>query len=79
MGLGVMPAYGPRLAALAVPVTWIAGALDEKFAGLARAAVAQLDQAGRAVRLVLIPDSGHNVPLEQPAALAALLSSRAHG
>ena len=79
MGLGVMPAYGPRLAALDVPVTWIAGALDEKFASLARAAVDRLARAGRAVRLVLVPDSGHNVPLEQPAALAALLASLTPG
>jgi 2-succinyl-6-hydroxy-2,4-cyclohexadiene-1-carboxylate synthase len=74
MGLGAMPAYGPHLAELAMPVTWIAGALDEKFAGLARAAAEQLVQAGRDVRLALVPGSGHNVPLEQPAALAALLS-----
>jgi 2-succinyl-6-hydroxy-2,4-cyclohexadiene-1-carboxylate synthase len=75
MGLGAMPAYGPRLAELAMPVTWIAGALDEKFAGVARAAAEQLAQAGRDVRLALVPGSGHNVPLEQPAALAALLPS----
>lgn len=74
MGLGVMPAYGPRLAALDMPVTWVAGALDEKFAGVARAAVARLAQAGRDARLWLVPGSGHNVPLEQPAALAALLA-----
>lgn len=76
MGLGAMPAYGPRLAELAMPVTWIAGALDEKFASVARAAVEQLVQAGRDVRLALVPGSGHNVPLEQPAALAALLPHR---
>jgi 2-succinyl-6-hydroxy-2,4-cyclohexadiene-1-carboxylate synthase len=75
MGLGAMPAYGPRLAELAMPVTWIAGALDEKFSGVARAAAEQLVQAGRDVRLALVPGSGHNVPLEQPAALAALLPS----
>lgn len=73
MGLGVMPAYGPHLGALAMPVTWIAGALDEKFAALARAAVDRLAQAGRPARLALVPGSGHNVLLEQPAALAALL------
>jgi 2-succinyl-6-hydroxy-2,4-cyclohexadiene-1-carboxylate synthase len=77
MGLGVMPAYGPHLDALAMPVTWIAGALDEKFAALARAAVDRLAQAGRPARLALVPDSGHNVPLEQPAALAALLCAPA--
>lgn len=75
MGLGAMPAYGPRLAALDLPVTWIAGALDEKFAALARAGVDRLVRAGRDARLALVPGSGHNVPLEQPAALAALLSS----
>jgi 2-succinyl-6-hydroxy-2,4-cyclohexadiene-1-carboxylate synthase len=76
MGLGAMPAYGPHLGELAVPVTWIAGALDEKFAGVARAAAEQLARAGRDVRLALVPGSGHNVPLEQPAGLAALLPDR---
>lgn len=74
MGLGAMPAYGPRLAELPVPVTWIAGARDHKFATLARAAVEQLAHAGRPATLALVPDSGHNVPLERPIELAALLS-----
>jgi 2-succinyl-6-hydroxy-2,4-cyclohexadiene-1-carboxylate synthase len=75
MGLGAMPAYGPRLVELGMPVTWIAGALDAKFVRVAEIAVARLVRAGRTARLVVIPGSGHNVPLEQPGALAALLAA----
>lgn len=74
MGLGVMPDYGSRLVELSMPVAWIAGEQDEKFARLARAAAERLASAGRRATLALVPGSGHNVPLERPIELAALLS-----
>jgi 2-succinyl-6-hydroxy-2,4-cyclohexadiene-1-carboxylate synthase len=78
MGLGAMPGYGPRLAELDIPVTWIVGALDPKFLGLAGAAI-QRARADRPARLVVVPGSGHNVPLERPHELAALLSAQTSG
>lgn len=78
MGLGAMPSYGPRLAELDIPVTWIVGALDHKFLRLASTAVG-LARVDRPATLTVMPGSGHNVPLERPRELAALLSARASG
>jgi 2-succinyl-6-hydroxy-2,4-cyclohexadiene-1-carboxylate synthase len=76
IGLGAMPDYGPGLAALArdgLPVHLIAGALDAKFASLARAAHARTP----ALTVTLVDGAGHNVPLERPEAIAALLAPNA--
>jgi len=78
MGLGAMPGYGPRLAELDIPVTWIVGALDHKFLRLASTAMG-LARVDRPATLTVMPGSGHNVPLERPRELAALLSARASG
>lgn len=78
MGLGAMPSYGPRLAELDIAVTWIVGALDQKFLGLASAAVKRA-RVDRPATLVVMPGSGHNVPLERPEQLAALLAAQASG
>lgn len=77
MGLGAMPSYGPRLVELDIPVTWIVGALDHKFLGLASAM--KRARVDRPATLVVVPGSGHNVPLERPHELAALLSAQASG
>jgi 2-succinyl-6-hydroxy-2,4-cyclohexadiene-1-carboxylate synthase len=68
-GLAEMPDYAPRLAALAVPVTLVAGELDAKFLGLGRVAAARL-QAGR---LVVAPNAGHDLLLERPDLVALVL------
>ena len=70
MGLGVMPYQGDRLAELAMPVTLVAGARDQKFANLARMAAARMARAC----VELVPDCGHNLLLEAPAAVATTIS-----
>jgi 2-succinyl-6-hydroxy-2,4-cyclohexadiene-1-carboxylate synthase len=47
---------------VAAPTLVMAGALDEKYVGLARAMSARLPQA----QLAIVPAAGHTVHLEQP-------------
>ena len=68
LGLAGMPDYTRALPSIDTPVTLIAGLLDSKFARLARQAAALLPRCA-----VHLAESGHNVPLEQPRALARLL------
>ena len=70
LGTGVMEPLWDRLGSLAVPITLVAGERDAKFAAIARRMAAALPQA----ELVLVPGAGHAVALEDPAAVAALLS-----
>ena len=72
LGLAAMPDYAPRLAELAAPTTLVVGGLDAKFRALAAAAAPSL----RRGRFVVVPGVGHNVVLEAPASLAALLADR---
>lgn len=65
-GLGAMPFYAPKLRAVQVPVTCLAGASDRKFWALARAYASRLPR-GRAQS---IEGAGHDPVLEQPAAVA---------
>lgn len=69
LGLAAMPDYRPALAGLAGRVALVAGAEDERYVAAARAAAA----ASPGLWLALVPDSGHDPTLEQPAALAAAL------
>jgi 2-succinyl-6-hydroxy-2,4-cyclohexadiene-1-carboxylate synthase len=69
MGLAEMPDYRPALAALAPRLELVVGALDDKFCALAASAAA----AAPALRRHVVAGCGHDVPLEQPEALAALL------
>jgi len=69
MGLGEMPDYGPALQRLAMPVDLVVGERDEKFRPIAERMHERLPSA----RLHLVPGCGHNVVLERPEALAALL------
>jgi 2-succinyl-6-hydroxy-2,4-cyclohexadiene-1-carboxylate synthase len=69
LGLAQMPDYGPALPALDLPVRLVVGALDEKFGLLAARAAARLPRA----EVVRVPGVGHNVLLEAPDALCALL------
>jgi 2-succinyl-6-hydroxy-2,4-cyclohexadiene-1-carboxylate synthase len=63
---GRMPRYAAR--ARGVPTTLVVGAEDEKFRDLAQALAAELG-----ADVVVVPAAGHDVVLEAPEALAALL------
>ncbi len=67
LGQGVMEAVDP--ARLTVPLTWIAGAHDERYA-----AAAQRHAAARNGTAIIVPAAGHNVVLEAPDALAAAVA-----
>ncbi|HET9751623.1 MAG TPA: alpha/beta fold hydrolase [Myxococcales bacterium] len=71
LGAGAQPSYWDELRDLDVPVLLLAGAQDEKFAGLARR---MRERLPRAV-LRLVPDCGHAPHLERPAAFAEALAA----
>jgi 2-succinyl-6-hydroxy-2,4-cyclohexadiene-1-carboxylate synthase len=60
MGTGAMPPLA--LSEIKVPLCFVAGAEDEKFAGLARAYASQLPGAA----CEIVPGAGHAVHLEAP-------------
>ncbi len=62
LGTGAMPELWPALPTLTLPVTFVAGARDEKFAALAARAAAAAPRA--TVRL--LPGAGHDVLTERP-------------
>ena len=64
MGTGAQPNLHPRLPALTTTSLLLAGDEDEKFAAVNREMVQQIPNA----RLVILPQAGHNVHLEQPSA-----------
>ena len=70
MGAGAQPWLGDRLAALSVPTLLVAGALDAKFCGLARAMVCAIARA----RLEIIEGAGHLAHLERPAAFNRIVA-----
>jgi 2-succinyl-6-hydroxy-2,4-cyclohexadiene-1-carboxylate synthase len=70
LGLGAMPHCRPELPRLTMPVTLMAGALDEKFAGLARELAGALPEA----TLRVVPDAGHDLLLERPDLVAVELA-----
>ncbi|MEK7703502.1 MAG: alpha/beta fold hydrolase, partial [Myxococcota bacterium] len=67
--LGRMPDYGPALAGIDVPVCLVVGEGDEKFLGIARTMTPEL----RRGEMALVPRSGHNPLVDNPAWLARLL------
>lgn len=69
MGLAEMPDYRGELASLADRLTLIVGEHDAKFRALGEEMAATTGS-----HLHVIPRCGHDVPLEQPRALAALLA-----
>lgn len=71
LGLAEMPDLRPGLARLALPVTLMAGELDEKFLGLARELARALPQA----MLRAAPGAGHDLLLERPDLVAVELRS----
>ncbi len=66
MGQGVQPDFWPALPALRTPTLLLAGALDEKYARLAKRAAGELPLAWHA----LIPNAGHVTHVERPRAFA---------
>lgn len=71
MGTGAQPSLWERLPELAVPTLLVVGAEDDKFVAINRRMAARRPAA----ELRVVPDAGHTIHLEQPAAfLAAILS-----
>jgi pimeloyl-ACP methyl ester carboxylesterase len=66
-----MPSLWHRLAELPAPVLLLAGEEDLKFAELARRMATGLPRA----EVVIVPEAGHAVQLEAPAAVAAAWES----
>lgn len=72
LGLARMPSYWEVLGRLEIPVDFVVGALDDKFAALALRMNAQLGRdRGRVLR---VRDAGHNVLLERPEILAQIIA-----
>jgi 2-succinyl-6-hydroxy-2,4-cyclohexadiene-1-carboxylate synthase len=69
LGTGALPSLWGRLAELSLPVTLVAGERDTKFTALAREMASHMARAD----VVIVPGAGHQVHLEAPAAVAALL------
>ncbi|MDT8305349.1 MAG: 2-succinyl-6-hydroxy-2,4-cyclohexadiene-1-carboxylate synthase [Anaerolineae bacterium] len=61
MGTGVQPSLWARLGELALPTLLLAGALDEKFVGIAQKMARVIPGA----TLAMVPDAGHTIHLEQ--------------
>lgn len=72
LSLGRMPYYADALASVDSPITLVSGELDLKFTDVARRLLPTL----RHGRHHVVDGAGHNVVLERPAALAALLLER---
>lgn len=68
LGAGEMDPLWNRLSELSMPVSVLAGTRDSKYVSLAQRMVAQLPDA----RLLVI-EGGHNLTLENPAAIARAL------
>ena len=64
MGTGQQPSLWERLAALQVPTLAVAGALDPKYVALAH----EMEAASSRVEVAIVPEAGHTVHAEQPAA-----------
>jgi 2-succinyl-6-hydroxy-2,4-cyclohexadiene-1-carboxylate synthase len=70
MGTGNQEPLWDRLPSLSMPALLIAGQRDEKFTALAHRLAAAW---GGPARVAIVPDSGHSVHLEQPAAFLDLV------
>lgn len=68
MGQGMQPSQWQALGALAMPVLLVAGVRDAAYVATMR----RMHEAIAGARLELVADASHDVPAEQPAALAAL-------
>jgi 2-succinyl-6-hydroxy-2,4-cyclohexadiene-1-carboxylate synthase len=72
LGTGTMTPVWDRLGELTMPATVLVGERDEKFVALGRSLAAGLPQA----RLALVPDAGHALLWEAPAAVAAAVAGQ---
>lgn len=72
---GRMPSYWDRLGEVKVPTDLVVGALDTKFLEEAQAMAERLPRA----RMFVVPEAGHDVVLERPAALTAILEDAFEG
>jgi 2-succinyl-6-hydroxy-2,4-cyclohexadiene-1-carboxylate synthase len=66
LGQATVPYCGDQLTDLPIPVMFIAGANDTRYAGLARTMAAR-----RGTRAEIVRGAGHNLILEDPGAVAA--------
>lgn len=72
LGAGAVPAVGHRLATLATPLTVVVGGRDRRY-GAIGARVLRL--AAQPAGEVVVPDAGHGLLREAPAAVAAALGA----
>ena len=73
LGLAAMPSYWDALGEVRVPIDFVVGALDAKFAALA---ARMNERLGRGLgRVLSIADAGHNVLLERPDGLASIIAA----
>jgi 2-succinyl-6-hydroxy-2,4-cyclohexadiene-1-carboxylate synthase len=70
MGAGASEPFWDRLGSITAPTLAVAGAEDEPYVAFAERLVAAIPDA----RAAVVPDAGHAVHLERPAAFAALLA-----
>ncbi len=70
VGLGHMPGYSSALGGLDLPVSLMVGALDAKYVALAEHMQRALPRAS----LHVVPRAGHNLLLEAPEQVAAVLA-----
>ncbi len=68
-GLGNQPSYASEVRGLALPVTLVAGELDEKFVSLSRQLATELPQS----RCLVVEGAGHHLLLEAPARVARII------
>jgi pimeloyl-ACP methyl ester carboxylesterase len=71
VGTGALPPLWDRLSELTMPVRLLVGERDDKFQRLALAMAERLDNA----QVIVVAGAGHAVHLEDPAQVAAALSS----
>jgi 2-succinyl-6-hydroxy-2,4-cyclohexadiene-1-carboxylate synthase len=71
LGQGAQPSMWDRLGELTMPVTLVTGAYDRKYATVASTMAQAI---GENARTVTIANAGHALQLEQPVALAAVIS-----
>lgn len=69
MGTGEQPSLWKQVHQIPMPVHLIVGMLDEKFVDINRRMAAQIPKA----ELVVVPEAGHTVHLEQPQRFRAIV------
>ena len=64
-----MPNYWPLLSSLSIPTTFVVGARDLKYLQIGE----ELTTGNPNIRLKVIPECGHAIPLEAPELLSEML------